>query len=346
MEVIETSISKIKPNPDNPRIIKDANFERLVKSIKEFPEMLNIRPIVCNSDMIVLGGNMRLKACKEAGLKKIPVIIADSLTEEQQREFIIKDNVSGGEWDWDMLTSNWDVEQLNDWGIDLPNKEEKTLLDDIGEKVNNKWVPDCLFASDNEYEIPCLKLEMAASHLELPFMPYGAEARSSKGVNTYHFYVDDYRFESIWDNPNKIIDSGCKAIVEPNLSLYDTTPISYGMHLIYKKRWFARFMQENDIKVYVDLNVSIKFQKYNTLGIPKGYNAFFTRGYGERLEYLISEIEIAKQISGVDKPNIIVYGGGQKIKKHCQENEILYVEQLRGFGKNNKTAETEENRTI
>lgn len=112
-------ISEIKLNPNNPRLIKDDKFKKLVKSIQEFPEMLDIRPIVVNSDMIILGGNMRFKACKEAGLKEIPIIIADNLTEEQQREFLIKDNTSGGEWDFEMLANEWDVEQLEDWGLDV-----------------------------------------------------------------------------------------------------------------------------------------------------------------------------------------------------------------------------------
>lgn len=98
MEVKQIAIGKIKPNPDNPRLIKDDKFKKLVKSIKEFPEMLHLRPIVVNADIMVLGGNMRLKACQEAGLKEVPVIKAEDLTSDQQREFIIKDNVGFGEW--------------------------------------------------------------------------------------------------------------------------------------------------------------------------------------------------------------------------------------------------------
>jgi len=135
MNVIKTKISDIKLNPNNPRLIKDDKFTKLVQSIKDFPEMLDIRPIVVNKDMIILGGNMRFKACKEAGLKEVPIIITD-LTEEQQKEFLIKDNVSGGEWDWDLL-NEWDTEQLEAWGLDLPiNLEEiKETKDipDIGE---------------------------------------------------------------------------------------------------------------------------------------------------------------------------------------------------------------------
>jgi len=112
-------ISDIKANPNNPRIIKDDKFKKLVESVKSFPEMLELRPIVVNKDMIILGGNMRYKACKEAWIKEIPVIIADNLTEEQEREFLIKDNVSGGEWDWDILANEWDKEELEEWGLDV-----------------------------------------------------------------------------------------------------------------------------------------------------------------------------------------------------------------------------------
>jgi len=116
MEILK--ISEVKLNPNNPRLIKDDKFKKLVQSIKDFPEMLSIRPIVVNQDMIILGGNMRYKACKEAGLKEIPVIITN-LTEDQQREFLIKDNTSGGEWDWEVLANEWDNEQLEAWGLDL-----------------------------------------------------------------------------------------------------------------------------------------------------------------------------------------------------------------------------------
>lgn len=129
MEIINKKISEVKLNPNNPRLIKDDKFTKLVKSIKEFPEMLNIRPIVVNADMVILGGNMRFKACKEAGLKEVPIIIADNLTEEQQREFLIKDNTSGGEWDFEMLANEWDVEQLDEWGLEVPSFEADVHLE-------------------------------------------------------------------------------------------------------------------------------------------------------------------------------------------------------------------------
>lgn len=116
----EVNIKLIIPNPSNPRFIKDTKFAKLVKSIKDFPEMLALRPIVVDEYMIVLGGNMRLKACIEAGLKRVPIIKASMLTADQQKEFIIKDNVGYGEWDWDILANQWDEHLLNDWGLEVP----------------------------------------------------------------------------------------------------------------------------------------------------------------------------------------------------------------------------------
>jgi len=119
MKTETIDITKIKSNPNNPRVIKDEKFKKLVQSIKEFPKMLSIRPIVVNEEMIVLGGNMRLKACIEAGLKNVPVIKITDMTIEEQNEFIIKDNVGFGEWNWDNLANEWDSQTLSDWGLDV-----------------------------------------------------------------------------------------------------------------------------------------------------------------------------------------------------------------------------------
>jgi DNA modification methylase len=120
-------ISEVKANPSNPRTIKDDKFNKLVQSIKDFPQMLELRPIVVNDNMIVLGGNMRLKACKEAGLKEVPIIKASELTPEQQAEFIVKDNIGFGEWDYELLLNAYDSADLEAWGLDLPDLPEKEL---------------------------------------------------------------------------------------------------------------------------------------------------------------------------------------------------------------------------
>lgn len=144
MIIEEIKISEVKLNPNNPRIVKDEKFEKLVQSIKDFPEMLRIRPIVVNSDMITLGGNMRLKACKAAGLKKVFIIRAENLNEDQQREFIIKDNIGYGEWEWNLLKSEWDKNELNEWGIEIPSwltDHEANNLSDEDIDLNEEFDP-------------------------------------------------------------------------------------------------------------------------------------------------------------------------------------------------------------
>ena len=121
MKIEKAKISALKLNPANPRTIKDDKFAQLVRSVRDFPQMLEIRPIVVNAKMEVLGGNMRLRACIEAGLTEVPIIRAENLTDDQQREFIIKDNVGFGEWDWEALSNEWDAEELADWGLDVPD---------------------------------------------------------------------------------------------------------------------------------------------------------------------------------------------------------------------------------
>jgi DNA modification methylase len=120
MQVAKVKINSIKTNPKNPRLIKDDKFKKLVNSIKEFPQMLELRPIVVDENNIILGGNMRHKACIEAGLKEVYIVQAKDLTEQQKDEFIVKDNVGFGEWDWDILANEWDTDKLTDWGLDLP----------------------------------------------------------------------------------------------------------------------------------------------------------------------------------------------------------------------------------
>lgn len=146
MELLPTY--KIKGNKTNPRIIKDHKFKKLVESIKSFPEMLELRPIVINEQNIILGGNKRWKACIEAGLKKVPTITAKGLTQDQQLEFIIKDNIGFGEWDWDILANEWDATALNNWGLDVWDTDIEIPIDqeiteeqpepEICEKCGNK----------------------------------------------------------------------------------------------------------------------------------------------------------------------------------------------------------------
>lgn len=171
---MNTEIVKIEtvlPNPSNPRIIKDDKFNKLVKSIQEFPQMLELRPIVVDANMVVLGGNMRLKACKAAGLTEVPIVIADNLTEEQQAEFIIKDNVGFGEWDWDILANQWDADSLIEWGLDVWTPQSDVSLDDFfnedskqeEEKDENKYTIVLQFTEEDGSLVKEKLLHIASS---------------------------------------------------------------------------------------------------------------------------------------------------------------------------------------
>jgi len=138
----KVNITEVIANPNNPRLIKDDKFKKLVKSIQDFPDMLNVRPIVVNKDMVVLGGNMRLKAIKEAGHKEVAVEIVD-WNEQQQKEFIVKDNVGYGEWDWDDLANNWDEQLLTEWGLDLPNFTNNDIKEKEDKTIDVLTCPNC-----------------------------------------------------------------------------------------------------------------------------------------------------------------------------------------------------------
>ena len=224
MEITTTNISKIKPNPDNPRVIKDDKFDKLVKSIKEFPQMLGIRPIVVNDQMVVLGGNMRLKACIEAGLTELPVLMASSLTPEQQKEFIIKDNVGFGEWDWDVLANDWDAEKLTDWGLDIPNYEPLVLdaeEDDfeVPETIQTDIVLGDLFeigehrllcgdSTDSDQVAKLMNGEKADMVFTDP--PYGVSYQSNMRTKTEKFDIikNDELFITDWINNLPLYSNG------------------------------------------------------------------------------------------------------------------------------------------
>ena len=126
----QVKISKVKGNPSNPRIIKNDKFKKLVKSIQEFPEMLKLRPIIVDEDFMVLGGNMRLRASKDAGLKEVWIEVAEGFTDEQKKEFIVKDNVGFGEWEWDILANEWDSVQLAEWGLDVWENQDDAIAEE------------------------------------------------------------------------------------------------------------------------------------------------------------------------------------------------------------------------
>ena len=225
-------LSKIKSNPNNPRIIKDDKFKKLVQSIKEFPEMIEKRPMVCVTDIdgliYPLGGNMRLKALKELNYKDIPdnwIVMADDWTEEKRKEFVIKDNVGFGEWDWDDLANNWDAEQLTDWGLDIPDfavKELEAEEDDfeIPDEIKTDIVIGDLFEI-GEHRLLCgsatnsedwIKLEIKKGTCCFTSPPYNA-GNSAKLTGNKAMSKKGNFYESYDDNSDIINDGKCNGKV-------------------------------------------------------------------------------------------------------------------------------------
>jgi len=222
----QVKISKVKGNPDNPRIIKNDKFKKLVKSIQEFPEMLKLRPIVVDEDMMVLGGNMRLKASKDAGLKEVWIEVAEGLTEEQKKEFIVKDNVGFGEWEWDMLANEWDSVQLAEWGLDVwENEDDKEpeaglIEDDEIPEVKESKVKRGDIWQLGEHRVMCgdstssddvAKL-MNGEKADMVFTdpPYGVSYQSNMRTKTDKFEVleNDDTFITEWINNLPLYSNG------------------------------------------------------------------------------------------------------------------------------------------
>ena len=176
----QVKISKVKGNPGNPRIIKNDKFKKLVKSIQEFPEMLKLRPIVVDEDFMVLGGNMRLKASKDAGLKEVWIEVAEGLTEEQKKEFIVKDNVGFGEWEWDMLANEWDSGKLTEWGLDVWLNEDdiKELKNPDNKESENPFATEL----DRESNYIVLKFETDIDWLQAKTL-FGLQTETARRSN-------------------------------------------------------------------------------------------------------------------------------------------------------------------
>ena len=359
VDLLELNEGQMYGLPKNPRWIRDSRYEALKKSIEDAPEMLDLREILVypmydveghEDHYIVIGGNMRLRACVEIGYREVPCKILDLETPVKKlREYVIKDNEGFGQNDYSVLEGEWDQQELRDWGIEynnysvagegptgLEDEEEPEPEEDIDDYTEggisegseffaDRMYRDVLYPSDNVFEIPTLLLTMQAGRLELPLSAWGATCRSKTQCCTYHFYVDDYRFTKLFKDPTALLNSNCKAIVEPNCSLHDQTPIAFGLNRIYQKRYLARYCQEVGICVYADLNVAEKFREYNRMGIPNGYNAFMTRGLDGWSVSLENDLRDAQEISGLETPNMIVYGGGKEVQEFCQSHGLLYI---------------------
>ncbi len=186
-------------------------------------------------------------------------------------------------------------------------------------------VPDALFPTNNDLDIPVLSLDYQADCVALPVRCWGQYKRTAANDGTWHFYTDDYRFQNLWVNPLPIVNTGCRAVVEPNFSINEQMPRAVALWRIYQKRWLSRYWQSHGIRVFADLNVAIEQAELNLLGIPQGYNAFATRGYVKWIEDIERQFETAQRIAGIIEPLFLVYGGGMRIKEMCHEKHWVWI---------------------
>ena len=341
-------------NPQNPRKITTQDLNRLCDSIRQngFWEHkpMAVERQEWTDKLVVLDGNQRLKALRRMKRRQAPVVIYSELTDEERTDIILRSNIENGTWDTDLLQSDFDgvdfeaiglhVElpeppevvnpfeaQTNDNQQEDSEQEEQTEQDAEKMAFYFRMMGDYVYPSNNEFDIPTLLTDNMPVHLELPVTPWGAEARYKKMMSTYHFYVDDYRFEQLFKDPISLLSSGCKAIVEPNCSIHDQTPMAHAIWQTYRKRYLCRYLQECGMQIWVDLNVSPHFEEINALGVPEGYNAFCTRGVSGWLETTERHWAMAKRISGLEKPNMFVYGGGKDVEEWCRQHDLVYVKE-------------------
>jgi hypothetical protein len=360
--------------PNNPRTVTQAKLNQLCDSIREngfyAHRALAVEPIPGTPDYYVLDGNQRKKALARLKRKAAPCIIYTDLTEEERARLILMGNINVGEWDAQLLVSDFqpvvdfdaiglefEMPQFEADPVPTVTKDKATGSDGSGDAADSETPPDgddtsqtdpeaedrlsfyyrmmgdYLYPTDNEYQIPTLLSDRQPVHVELPLAPWGAEGRYKKGITTYHFYVDDYRFEQLFKNPILLLQSGCRAVVEPNVSIHDQTPVAIALYQIYRKRYLARYLQECGLQVWADLNVSPHLERWNALGIPQGYNAFFTRGVSGWQPTLDRHLEMARRISECDHPNLVVYGGGKDIADWCMAKQVVHIGEYMNRGR-------------
>ena len=362
-DIITLNIRDLIPHPRNPRKISQEDLNRLCDSIRQNGYWQH-RPMAVEpvperpGKYYILDGNQRKKALGRLKRYEVPAMIYTELTDEERDDIILRSNVNNGEWDVPMLQAEFEAVDFQAIGLDieLPEPQDFATPDtmaptdtkpattdgdattgdqdsdapDSPEKMSLyfRMLGDYVYPSNNEFDIPTLLTDNMPVHLELPLNPWGAEARYKKGITTYHFYVDDYRFEQLFKDPIKLLESGCRAIVEPNCSIHDQTPMAHAIWQTYRKRYLCRYLQECGLQIWVDLNVSPHFEEVNALGVPEGYNAFCTRGVSGWLETTERHWRMAQRISGLEKPNMFVYGGGDDVAEWCKAHDVVHVKEF------------------
>jgi len=333
-------LKDLKPWERNPRQITKDQAKRLVESFNEFGQ---VETIAIGPNNEVYNGHQRLNVLKDKYGDEYEVevrVSSQELTEKQREKLTVYlHKGAAGVWDFDTL-SEFDLDDLLEWGFDKheldldlwqPESEEAEDEPVSDEELINR-VPDAVWGSDNLYGIPMLDLNMQADHLEAPFAGWGTMARKNKMTGTYHFYVEDNRFEQIWRNPIDVANSACYALVEPNFSVYADMPKAVAIWQMFRKRWLARWFQSIGIRIIVDLNIAHRHDDLRFIGVPEGWKSYCTRAYSARLDETVIEYEQAVKHAGGGTILFVCYGGGKQAEALSMERGwIWYPDQQTQF---------------
>jgi hypothetical protein len=332
-------IDQLKPYEKNNKKHGQKDLAATFASIKSFG-FADV--VIVDKDYEIIAGHGRLLAAKEAGETHVPTLVAFNLDKNQARAYRIAHNRTANiaKYNDDIMTEElasiqadgFELEdlkplQLDKWieSIDIPEFDLETYEPKKTEELTKEDVPDCFFPSDNDWGIPVLSLKMMADYIDLPFYQWGdIAAKANKG--TWHFYQEPEKFSRLWNDPTGPLRSPAVTIVEPNFELGPQTPKVVKAYFIYQKRWMARYWQENGKRIVVDIDAFPQDLELATMGVPKGWKSFATRGIKKFKDNLQYQYDYACKIACTDKILFLVYAGGKEIEKMCIDRGWHYIE--------------------
>lgn len=332
---IPTKIETVDPaavtlDPLNSRAHPHRNLSAIKSSLKAFGQT---KPIVLSRDGIVLAGNGTVLAARELGWGELAAVRVN-LDGEQARAYSIADNRAAelAEWDYEVLANlmkDLNHRDLIGWSDDEINDVLGALVadDPEAEEEPAEATVDPIWPGEPTLDIPILRDDRQAQTIEHAVVRWGSLKRKTKVNGTYHFYTDDGKFATLWDNPRDLLLSGCPVAVEPNYTVLATTPRAVAVWAIYRKRWLARFWQQHGVLMVVDLNLGAH-DDLSLLGVPKGWGAYATRCHADgedNAEKAKRHYKMAAKHCG-GKPHLFaVFGGGRAMKDLCSKEGWTWI---------------------
>jgi len=341
----QRKITDYIPNAKNHNLGSERGSGMLEHSFRQYGAG---RSLLVDKNGVIIAGNQSQQGALNAGIEDVIEVETDgkTLVVVKRKDLDLEKDKAAVELGYmdnraNEVSYTLDIDQLVadiQGGADLTSMytavELEKLLEvsddfDLGEpdEIGRGDVPDALFASDNEWGVPTLDIDLQATALEMPFTRWGKTSRKGRMNGTYHFYTDDYKFDGLWSDPSPVINSKCVNAVEPNVSTNPNLPRALVLHGIYRKRWIARFWQQYGIRIFVDLNIEVDFADLALLGVPAGWKAYANRGYGGQSDHLDTAYSWACERAQTDKLLYVVYGGGKGIAEYCRSKGWLYIKE-------------------